>query len=43
MKTYSEELAEKKKVWTKKNGYYIADFNSELCMRCVHSQSTMTI
>jgi hypothetical protein len=36
MKTYSEELAKKRKQWTEKNGYYIADFNSGLCMRCVH-------
>ena len=36
MKTYSEELAEKQKQWTKENGYYVADFNSGLCMRCVH-------
>jgi hypothetical protein len=36
MKTYSEELAKKREQWTEKNGYYIADFNSGLCMRCVH-------
>jgi hypothetical protein len=36
MKTYSEKLAEKRKQWTKENGYYIADLHSGLCMRCVH-------
>ena len=36
MKTYSEELAEKRKQWAKENRYYIADFNSGLCLRCVH-------
>jgi hypothetical protein len=35
-KTLQEEVSEMRKQWSKKNGYYIADFNSGLCMRCVH-------
>ncbi|GHT79309.1 hypothetical protein FACS1894130_07660 [Spirochaetia bacterium] len=36
VKSYADDACEARKEWSKKSGYYVADFNSGLCMRCVH-------
>jgi hypothetical protein len=35
-KSYADDAHEARKEWSKKSGYYVADFNSGLCIRCVH-------